>query len=283
MRKLLLSLLMVFGFAIVASAQTQDVVYLNNGSIIKGKIVEKTPTGTVKIETMCGSVFAYNQQEIQSLATEKMTSIYGRKIVDLPKHIFGIRAGAMFSRVGLGGFLDDFSKKYLLPGFHVGGTYELSITKTNRWYLQTGLDFQFLRGKYISYDDLYETDDIYASELEYDKLVKSQAMYIEVPVMFTCKCDLGKGVLLCPSIGASYSVGLTGKYSYDAPFDEEYETGNPFNEVGDNNPLFGRHCFSLKVGLSVVVKQHYFIGCGAFVSPLFGDHLGFSATIGYNF
>ena len=41
MRKLLLSLLMVFGFAIVASAQTQDVVYLNNGSIIKGKIVEK--------------------------------------------------------------------------------------------------------------------------------------------------------------------------------------------------------------------------------------------------
>jgi hypothetical protein len=97
---------MVFGFAIVASAQTQDVVYLNNGSIIKGKIVEKSPTGIVKIQTMCGSVFAYNQQEIQSLATEKMTSIYGRKIVDLPKHIFGIRAGAMFSRAGLGGFLD---------------------------------------------------------------------------------------------------------------------------------------------------------------------------------
>ena len=270
---------MLFGVAAVATAQTQDVVYLNNGGIIKGKIIEKTPAGTVKIETMCGSVFVYNAQEIKSVANEKMTSIYGKKIVDLPKNIFGIRGGALFAKATLGSFLNDESKRYFTTGYHVGGIYEVSLQKTNRWYFQTGVDFQYLRGKYTFVDELGWGD----TPEENLVLTNTKAMYIEIPAMFTCKVELGKSVLLCPAIGAAYSVGLTGKYTYDAPGNEVFEEGNPFKDEGDYNPYFGRHSVSLKVALNLVVKKHLFIGCGIFANPLFGDHWGLSATVGYNF
>lgn len=284
MKKLLLSLLLVFGVATLATAQMQDVVYLNNGSIIKGKIIEKTPAGAVKIETMCGSVFAYSGEQIQSMTTEKMTSIYGKKIVDLPKHIFGIRGGALFAKATLGSFLDDASKKYLKTGFHIGGIYEVSLQNTNRWYFQTGLDFQYIRGKHTTVDEL-GFDDFWDDEPLDDNtiLTNTKAMYIEIPAMFTCKFELGKNLLLCPAFGLAYNLGLTGKYTYEAPSEGEYETGNPFNEDGDYNPLFGRHCVSFKAALNFVIKRHCFIGCGVFAHPLFGDHWGLSATVGYNF
>ena len=270
---------MVFGVATVATAQIQDVVYLNNGGIIKGKIIEKTPTGSVKIETMCGSVFAYSSQEIQSVTTEKMTSIYGKKIVDLPKNIFGVRGGALFAKASLGSFLNEEAKKHFVSGFHIGGTYEVSMQRTNRWYFQTGIDFQYLRGKYTFVDMLGFGD----TPEENLVTTKSKAMYIEVPAMFTCKVELGKSVLLCPAIGAAYSLGLTGKYTYEAPGNEEFEEGNPFKDEGDYNPYFGRHILCLKAALNLVVKRHFFIGCGIFAQPLLGDHWGLSATVGYNF
>ena len=279
MKKFLLSLVLVFGVAMAANAQTQDVVYLNNGSIIKGKIIEKTPAGAVKIETMCGSVFAYSGEQIQSMTTEKMTSIYGKKIVDLPKHIFGIRGGALFAKATLGSFLNEESKRYLRSGFHIGGIYEVSMQQTNRWYFQTGVDFQYLRGKYTFVDELGFGD----TPEENRVLTNTKAMYIEIPAMFTCKVGLGKSVLLCPAIGAAYGLGLTGKYTYEAPGDEVFEQGNPFKDEGEYNPYFGRHILSLKVALNLVVKRHLFIGCGIFAQPLFGDHWGLSATVGYNF
>ncbi len=49
--------------------QETDVIYLNNQSIIKGKIIEQAGE-TVKIETCCGSIFAYSTEEILKITTE---------------------------------------------------------------------------------------------------------------------------------------------------------------------------------------------------------------------
>lgn len=40
-----------------------DVIYLNNGSVIKGKIVEQT-NDKIKIETCCGSIFAFDMADV---------------------------------------------------------------------------------------------------------------------------------------------------------------------------------------------------------------------------
>lgn len=56
--------------AAAAAVQMQDVVYLKNGSIVRGQIVELVPDGTVKIETADGSVFVFRMEEVERIAKE---------------------------------------------------------------------------------------------------------------------------------------------------------------------------------------------------------------------
>jgi hypothetical protein len=46
-----------------------DVIYLNNGSIIKGNIVENN-ANSIKIETFCDNILAYTPEEISEISVE---------------------------------------------------------------------------------------------------------------------------------------------------------------------------------------------------------------------
>lgn len=48
----------------------QDVVYLKNGSIIRGVIIEQIPEQSVKIRTADGSVFVYQMSEVEKITKE---------------------------------------------------------------------------------------------------------------------------------------------------------------------------------------------------------------------
>jgi len=50
--------------------QMQDVVYLKNGSIIRGMIVEQIPNISVKIQTKDGSVFVCKVEDIEKITKE---------------------------------------------------------------------------------------------------------------------------------------------------------------------------------------------------------------------
>jgi hypothetical protein len=50
-----------------------DVVYLKNGSIIRGTIIEQVPGVSLKIETSDGSVFFYKMEEIEKITKEKVS------------------------------------------------------------------------------------------------------------------------------------------------------------------------------------------------------------------
>lgn len=65
---IVLMLLSISAFA----QQWIDVVYLNNGSIIKGQILEQIPGQTVKIETANGSVFVFQAEQITRISKEKV-------------------------------------------------------------------------------------------------------------------------------------------------------------------------------------------------------------------
>lgn len=49
----------------------RDVLYLKNGSIVKGMIVEQIPNVSYKIETGDGSVFIYKFEEVEKITKEK--------------------------------------------------------------------------------------------------------------------------------------------------------------------------------------------------------------------
>ena len=48
----------------------QDVVYLKNGSIIRGVIIEQVPNKSIKIETSDMSVFVYQMDDIEKFTKE---------------------------------------------------------------------------------------------------------------------------------------------------------------------------------------------------------------------
>ncbi|MBU2650127.1 MAG: porin family protein [Bacteroidetes bacterium] len=73
MKKVLLSLLLLF-VAILLSAQNkeyEDVVYLKNGSIIYGQIVEQVPGEYIKIKSGERNVFVFRMEEIDKIVVEE--------------------------------------------------------------------------------------------------------------------------------------------------------------------------------------------------------------------
>lgn len=53
--------------AAFASAQETDILYLKNGSVIRGTVVEMNPTENVKIKTEGGNIFSYSISEVLKL------------------------------------------------------------------------------------------------------------------------------------------------------------------------------------------------------------------------
>lgn len=90
MKKILLTLVTLLLLAFAASAQdTRDVIYLYNGSIIKGQIVEMVPYGNVRIATADGSVFVYSMAEVAKIEKEAVNPRKLKKNFNKPTGYFG--------------------------------------------------------------------------------------------------------------------------------------------------------------------------------------------------
>ena len=243
MKRFLLAVLFVCcaSFA-YAQKPTQDVVYLKNGSVVKG-VVLPSAEGTIKIQTRDGSIFVYNLSDVESKQIEQVTkTVTGKKILDLPKHSFGIRGGALFSRVPSSEMLlnpqnhlvytEDYEPEYEYlhlngAGFYIGGVYEVALTKTNRWFFQTGLDFQYINSvkkKDIFVKDLNSWNDVYWNY----KNLTVNSLFIDIPMMFSCKFPLNKGYVIYPSFGLTHTIGLFSRLTGEREqfdLDYNYRTG----------------------------------------------------------
>ena len=62
-----------------------DVVYLKNGSIIKGTIIEEVPGVSLKIKTKDGSLFVYQMDEIDKIAREQKSDTKPSSVTPLNK------------------------------------------------------------------------------------------------------------------------------------------------------------------------------------------------------
>lgn len=56
--------------SLTLAQEMQDVVYLKNGSVIRGMVIEQVPGKSLKIKTADGSVFVYSMEEVEKITKE---------------------------------------------------------------------------------------------------------------------------------------------------------------------------------------------------------------------
>ena len=89
---------MLFGVTRGVFAQNlEEVVYLKNGSVIRGSIVEQIPNESVKIQTRDGNIFVYRIDEIQKIVKEQPVNSYRsagyahqHRACDIERGYFGV-------------------------------------------------------------------------------------------------------------------------------------------------------------------------------------------------
>lgn len=99
---------MTFAFA---QTSLQDVVYLKNGSIIRGDIMEYTPNDTVKIMTADGSVFVYDFAQVEKFAKEQPISTANKNAYSVDEKSPWLSGFLSFCIPGLGQFYNGESRK----------------------------------------------------------------------------------------------------------------------------------------------------------------------------
>jgi len=140
----LLSLLCFFVISIQAQ-YFEDVVYLKNGSILHGTIIEQTPNQSIKIKTNDGNLFLYNLTEVEKMTKEEVVNTMETKKSKEPKRSiwpifppkntinnetefsegFEVGGGLIFGKP-LGDINRELFPSTLLMGIHLNVGYNLS-------------------------------------------------------------------------------------------------------------------------------------------------------------
>lgn len=114
MKKLFLSVaFMALTTILVAQQGYEDVVYLKNGSILHGVIIEQVPNQSIKIQTADRNVFVYKMDEIERFTKESVQTKQNvlpkeKPIVEIPS---GLEKGyQLIIEMGSGVAYSDYGK-----------------------------------------------------------------------------------------------------------------------------------------------------------------------------
>ena len=154
MKRTILFLVCLMGMTF-AFAQTslQDVVYLKNGSVIRGDIVEMVPGEMVKIQTSDGSVFVHAFTDVEKF-TKEQAAITKNATIALDKKSPWLSGFLSFCIPGLGQFYNGENRKGWvdlatglggLTGMYIGSEmvvygaeYELQYGESKYGMIMTG-------------------------------------------------------------------------------------------------------------------------------------------------
>ncbi len=136
-----------------------EVIYLKNGSIIHGIIIEEIPNKTIKIQTPDKNIFVYNINEVEKINQEAEEIIPPKKI-EKHEHFFSNKKNNYFSiATGVGSSYGDIGIRLqarhgrkLGFGYHVGlgvSPHSEDLGGT-RIFITTGLKFFWYKAWYIN-------------------------------------------------------------------------------------------------------------------------------------
>jgi len=112
----------------------QEVVYLKNGSIIRGVIIEQVPNKSIKIQTADRNVFVYQMDEIEKLAKEPYPGKSGSSL-----NSKGLQPGykgivELGYQIGTGDHGLDRLKLNIINGYQINPYFSLGLGTGLRYY-----------------------------------------------------------------------------------------------------------------------------------------------------
>ncbi len=171
MKPALTLIILILSYTLAFSQQNyQDVVYLKNGGIIRGMIIEQIPNKSIKIETADRNVFVYQLDEIDRITKEPVqegVKNSGKKY-NLKRGYTGIIEVGYAS--AMDDFGDDFMKFNIINGYRINPYLFFGIGTGFRYhyeyeyfYMPYFIDFRanFLDknvSPYVSIDAGYSSD-----------------------------------------------------------------------------------------------------------------------------
>lgn len=239
MKKLILLFVLLLGSTMSIFAQNyKEVVYLKNGSIIKGIIVEQVPNISLKIQTADGSLFVYKMSEV-----EKVT-----------KEVVEARRLNQFNKKSAKGY-----KGFVETGYSLGiGDYSY-----NRFELSTSHGYKFNSYLFLGAGVglcAYETDDI-AIPFFADFRVNFSKDKITPIGGIKLGYSLGDFEGVYGSIDIGVRFGLSGKKAMTVKFGcteqdfvtkpkcSIYNIGGQVKSICSQSSSAGTQAISLKVGV----------------------------------
>lgn len=122
-KSLFLVLFFLTSFLCGFAQEMQDVVYLKDGSVVKGIIIEQVPNKSIKLQTADGSLFVYQMDAVEKMSKELRMASARR----------GYNQGAVTAFAGKG--LTAGYKSYVDFGYAIGagdyGMDRLSVSFVN--------------------------------------------------------------------------------------------------------------------------------------------------------
>ncbi len=143
MKKVFFVIIIFFFVRICYAEETDiDVVYLKNGSIIKGRVVEQFIGERIKIETSDGSILVFTNGEIEKIIKEKKRPTNSNQTISRPATVSGYKDPDK-------AFMLSFIPPIIVP---IQGLGQFYIGKNDEglFYLLTGFVSMFYVYKYIN-------------------------------------------------------------------------------------------------------------------------------------
>ena len=223
MRKLLLLLTLLLSISTYVAAQNYtEVVYLKNGSVIKGVIIEQVPNLSLKIKTGDGSLIICQMNEVEKIIKEERYTRDYRTDIDN-------RKAARNTLKGYKGFVD------------FGYIADLSDYDANKVEISTSHGYQFNNYFYLGGGvaaDFYTDADLIAVPI----FVDFRANFINKKV--TPFADIKTGYSVGDVEGAYVSTGigvrfsLKGKKAINLKLEYNYQQHNDHGDYSYNNNYY---------------------------------------------
>jgi opacity protein-like surface antigen len=113
-----------------------DVVYLKNGSILRGIIIEQVPNESIKLQTADGNIYVYQTNEIEKITKETIVKqsrkqfVYGDNYIQQRRGYIGLSLGPSFAV----GDVSDFPVGIMLNLVDFGYLFTDNIGIAAKWF-----------------------------------------------------------------------------------------------------------------------------------------------------
>ncbi|MDD3737991.1 MAG: hypothetical protein PHP31_01685 [Lentimicrobiaceae bacterium] len=194
------TLLLFLSFAMLSFGQSnyQDVVYLKNGSIIRGIIIEQIPNKSIKIETADRNVFVCQIDDIERFTKEQLRDKNGN-----PLNNIGLQPGLqpgykgiveLGHQIGVGDYRQNRFKFNFIFGHQINPYISMGVGTGLHYY--SGADAVL-----IPFFLDFRTNFINRKVSPYLSLGIGYSFSYNVANRY-----IGEGILLTPTFGVSFKI-----------------------------------------------------------------------------